>query len=223
MAVPLEERCHCWLVILSFNCFPAPYPLGYTVLSENREGSRLQSEESLIVQRIRKRDPEAWGVLYEEYFPKLYRYIVLRVGNQVEAEDLTEQVFMKALEAIPSFRWRGTPISAWLFRIAHNQVVDHLRKATTSNRVLSMDESLRGNDADPEGMAERNLAIEQLTLAMGELTQAQRDVIQLRFTSGLPTAEVAKVLGKSRGTVRVLQHNALATLRRSFSSWSDDE
>jgi RNA polymerase sigma-70 factor (ECF subfamily) len=182
----------------------------------------VQGEESSIARRVQKRDPEAWGILYEEYFPKLYRYIALRVGNKAEAEDLIEQVFVKAFESIPSFRWRGVPISAWLFRIAHNQVVDHLRKATRS-KTLSVGEFLGNNDAEPEAMAKRNMTIEQLAGAMGTLTQAQRDVIQLRFAGGLSTAQVAKIPGKSQGAVKALQHSALATLRRSFSSWSNNE
>ena len=83
----------------------------------------MQDEESLM-RRAQRRDPEAFTQLYEAYFDKIYRYIVIRIGNEMEAEDMTQQVFLKALQSISSFRWRGIPFSAWLFRIAHNLAVD---------------------------------------------------------------------------------------------------
>jgi RNA polymerase sigma-70 factor (ECF subfamily) len=184
------------------------------------EEARVQDEESLA-QGLRKRDPEAWARLYEEYFPRIYRYIVLRVQSQTEAEDLAGQVFLKALESSPSFKWRGAPISAWLFRIARNQVIDY-RRTDKSKRTLPLNEFLVSDTIDPERAAERDSDIRQLIQAVGQLTQAQRDVIELRFAGGLSTAEVAKILGKSIGAVRVLQHAALAALRRKLSDWKND-
>lgn len=175
----------------------------------------MQAEEN-IAQGLKKRDPEVWAGIYEEYFPKIYRYVVVRVGNRAEAEDLAGQVFLKALESISSFRWRGVPVSAWLFRIAHNQVIDYWRK-TKSRTPLPLDESLVGEDIDPEEIAERDLNLNRIVQAMGQLTKAQREVIELRFAGELSTAEVAKILGKSEGAVKVLQHNALANLRRRLS------
>jgi RNA polymerase sigma-70 factor (ECF subfamily) len=176
----------------------------------------VQDEES-TARGLQKRDPEAWAGIYEEYFPRVYRYIALRVGDKTEAEDLAEQVFLKALESISSFKWRGVPVSAWLFRIAHNQIIDY-RRTSKAKLHLPLDESLVSNDADPVLEAERNLDINQVVQAVGQLTQAQRDVIELRFAGELSTAEVAKVLGKSQGAVKVMQHSALAALRRRLSS-----
>jgi len=176
----------------------------------------LRDEES-IARGLQKRDPEAWAGIYEEYFPRVYRYIALRVGDKTEAEDLAEQVFLKALESISSFKWRGVPVSAWLFRIAHNQVIDY-RRTSKAKLHLPLDESLVSNDADPVLEAERDLDISQVVQAVGQLTQAQRDVIELRFAGELSTAEVAKVLGKSQGAVKVMQHSALAALRKLLSS-----
>ena len=87
----------------------------------------MQDEESLV-RRAQKHDQEAFAQIYEEYFDRIYRYITLKIGDAVEAEDLTQQVFLNTLRSISSFRWRGKPFSAWLYRIAHNQVVDYLRK-----------------------------------------------------------------------------------------------
>jgi len=138
------------------------------------------------------------------------------VSNREEAEDMAGQVFLKALESISSFKWRGVPVSAWLFRIAHNQVIDYWRNAK-SKGSLPLDESLVSNDIDPEEVAEMNLDIGRLVQALRQLTKAQREVIELRFAAELSTAEVAKTLGKSQGAVKVLQHNALKTLRRRLS------
>jgi RNA polymerase sigma-70 factor (ECF subfamily) len=175
----------------------------------------LREEES-IARRLQKREPEAWSAVYEEYFPRVYRYIALRVSNRTEAEDLTEQAFLKALESIDSFRWRGAPFPAWLFRIARNLVIDYWR-AAKSKTYLPLDESLFNDDADPVAIAERNLDIKQVFQAMGQLTQSQRDVMELRFFGGLSVNEVAKVLGKSEGAVKVMQHSALAALRKRLS------
>ncbi|MEE8471142.1 MAG: sigma-70 family RNA polymerase sigma factor [Dehalococcoidia bacterium] len=179
-------------------------------------------DEGAFAQELRRRDPEAWARLYEEYMPKIYRYVALRVQNRMEAEDLTEQVFLKALEAGPSFKWRGAPISSWLFRIARNQVIDYWR-TDKSSRTLPLGESLVNDMSDPEREAEKNESIRQVIQAVGQLTQAQRDVIELRFAGGLSTAEVARILGKSQGAVKVMQHSALAALRRELASWSSHE
>ena len=175
-------------------------------------------DEEVLVEGLKKRDPDIWARLYEEYFPKIYRYIVLRVQNRTEAEDLAEQVFLKALESSPSFKWRGAPVSAWLFRIARNQVIDYWR-TDKSKRMLPVDESLISGAIEPEEAAERNSDIQLMIQAVGQLTQAQRDVIELRFAGELSTAEVAKILGKSQGAVKVLQHSALSSLRRKLSDW----
>ena len=186
-------------------------------------GEELQvQDEETLARGLKRRDPEVWDRLYEEFFPRIYRYIALRVHDQTEAEDLTEQVFLKALESSPSFKWRGAPVSSWLFRIAHNLVVDYWR-ANKSKQTLPLDESLTSDAVAPELAAERNSDIRQVIQAVSQLTEAQRDVIELRFAGELSTAEVARILGKSQGAVKVLQHNALGALRKRLSGWSDHE
>jgi len=175
----------------------------------------VQNEENLV-RRAQQRDEEAFTQLYEEYFDKIYRYITLRIGDQAEAEDMTQQVFVKVLHSISSFKWKGIPFSAWLFRIAHNQVVDYLRKRKRY-ATAPLDESLKGNEIDPQRAAEQNLDIEQLLLATQRLTEAQREVISLRFTSELSIAEVAKIMGKNEGAVKALQHSAIAALRKALT------
>ena len=177
-------------------------------------------EERGVVERAQRGDAQAFSRLYEEYFEKIYRYIMIRVGSRVDAEDLTEQVFLKVLESIASFKWRGVPFSAWLFRIARNVVIDHLRKAKKGSLPLS--ESASGG-VDPALLAEKRLDIEQLNLALEKLTQAQREVVALRFAAGLSTAETGRALGKSEGAVKALQHSALVALRKRLAQWQGDE
>jgi len=181
----------------------------------------VQQEESLV-RRAQQGEPEAFAQLYEAHFDKMHRYIVLRVRNQADAEDLTQQVFLKALESIGSYRWRGMPFSSWLFRIAHNQVVDHFRKRRKEKRTLPLDEARTVSGADPALLAEQRLRLEQLAVAYQQLTEAQREVISLRLAGGLSVAETAKVMGKSEGAVKVLQHDALVKLRRILSSSNEE-
>ena len=173
----------------------------------------MPNEESLV-RRAQKNDQEAFAQLYEEHFDKIYRYLALRVGNEMEAEDMTQQVFLKALQSISSFKWKGVPFSAWLFRIAHNQAVDHLRRKKKRTSV-PLDDSLSGGDS-PHTTTERKMDIEQLKVATKRLTEAQREVISLRFTSELSIAQVAKIMGKSQGAVKALQHSAIVALRRTM-------
>ncbi len=175
----------------------------------------MQNEESLV-QRAKQHDQEAFAQLYEEHFDRIYRYVALRIGDKVEAEDMTQQVVLSALQSISSFRWKGIPFAAWLFRIAHNQVVDYLRKKQR-RAAVPLDESLVSSDSNPQLMAEHSLDIEQLLLVTRRLTEAQREVISLRFAGELSIIEIAKIMGKSQGAVKALQHSAIVALRRALA------
>ena len=181
----------------------------------------MQDEESLV-RRAQQRDEEAFTQLYEANFDKIYRYVALRIGDKTEAEDMTQQVFLNALHSLPSFKWRGISFSAWLFRIAHNQVVDYLRKKTKQATAL-LDESLVSSDSNPQLVAEHKLDIEQLVSATNRLTETQREVISLRFAGELPIVQVAKVMGKSQGAIKALQHSAIVALRKALLLAEDNE
>ena len=172
------------------------------------------SIEKDVVSRAVKGESEAFAQLYEEHFDRIYRYVYLKVGNQAEAEDLTQEVFVKALEAIGSYRWRNLPFVAWLFRIAHNQVIDYLRKQGRVGKVALEDDITLVSGSNPALMAERELEIEELINNVKKLSPAQREVISLRFGSELSVAEAAKVLGKNEGTVKALQYNGIAALKK---------
>jgi len=174
-------------------------------------------DEENLVRRAQQRDQQAFAQLYEEHFDMIYRYVALRIGNRAEAEDITQQVFLKALQSISSFRWKGIPFSAWLFRIAHNQVVDYLRKKT-KQATVPIDESTVSFSRDPQLLVEQSLNIKKLLSATKRLTEAQREVVSLRFAGELSIAQVAKIMGKSQGAVKALQHSAIVALRKVLSA-----
>ena len=175
----------------------------------------MQNEESLV-RRAQQHDEEAFTQLYEEYFDKIYRYVALKIGDRMEAEDITQQVFLNAIKAINSFRWRGVPFSSWLFRIAHNQVVDHLRNKA-KRATVPLEESLVASNDNPQLTVEQKLDIEQLNSAAKRLTPAQQEVISLRFAGEMSIAQAANVMGKSEGAIKALQHSAIVALRKVLS------
>lgn len=184
----------------------------------------MQDEQD-IVRRAQQYDQQAFGQLYEEHFDKIYRYITLKIGNKVEAEDMTQQVFLKALRSISGYKWRNIPFSAWLFRIAHNQVVDYLRKKS-KGVTMALDESIiisSGPDNNPQKIAEHRLNVEQLTSATRQLTAAQQEVISLRFAGEMPIAQVAVTMDRSEGAVKALQHSAIVALRKILLAVEDNE
>src|SRR4030042_853337 len=179
-------------------------------------------DEKNLVQKARQGDKEAFTQLYESHFDRIYRYVVVKIGNRTEAEDMTQQVFIRAYESIGSYKWQGIPFSAWLFRIAHNQIVDFIRKASKKPTV-QLDESLPfKGESDPQGEVELKINIEQVVIATRQLTKAQREVISLRFAGGLSISEVATAMGRSENAVKALQHSAILALRKVLKAGEHD-
>lgn len=178
----------------------------------------MQDEQNLI-RRAQERDQVALTQLYEENFDRIYRYIVLKISDRTEAEDMTQQVFLNALKSISSYKFKGMPFSSWLYRIAHNQVVDYFRKKS-KQATVPLDESLPipATDGSPEHLAEKKVEIEEVVTAARKLTSAQQEVISLRFASELSITEVAGVMGRSEGAVKALQHSAIVALRKAFAT-----
>ena len=174
----------------------------------------MQDEENLI-RRAQQHDHAALTQLYEENFDRIYRYIVFKTGDRTEAEDMTQQVFLNAIKSISSFKWKGTPFSAWLFRIAHNQIVDHLRKKS-KRATVPLEDYMGGSGDDPSAEIEQKLEIENMAPAIKRLTKAQQEVLSLRFAGDMPIAEVARVMGKSIGAIKALQHSAIVSLRKAL-------
>jgi len=151
--------------------------------------------------------------LFEEYYDKVVRFIYVRISDQTEAEDLAGEVFLKALKSMGSYKGSTEQLRFWIFKIARNIVIDHYRKMS-KRKTINLDDVEISDGSNVEELAERRLQIGELTKAMNLLTDAQREVIGLRFFAGLSSAETAQVMGKSSGAVREMQCDAIQKLRK---------
>lgn len=156
--------------------------------------------------------------LFEANYERVVRYIAVRTGSRDMAEDLASEVFLRALEKIDTFQWRSIPMQAWLFRIAHNLAVDHLR--SNSRRKISPleDADFVAAPDNPEAEVLQTLQREELMQVMETLTPGQREIVALRFFGGLTSTEAAVVMKRSSGAVRELQSSALKAMRRVMDS-----
>lgn len=160
-------------------------------------------------------DEKALGEIYDRYEARIYSYIYRRTGNESLAEDLTAQVFLKMLEAIRNDKgWRSS-FSGWLYRIAHNAVIDYYRQRDRQQQV-SLEDTLTttASDHNPVVMAEASLDAERLRSAISRLTDEQAEVVTLRFLEGYSIGEVALMLDKTEGSIKALQYRAVTTLRQ---------
>jgi RNA polymerase sigma-70 factor (ECF subfamily) len=170
------------------------------------------SDEAELVQRAIDHDPEAFGRLYDIHVDSVYRHVYYRVGNEQDAEDLTQQVFLKAWQAIDRYRRKASPFIAWLMTISHNLVVDFYR--TRKDKAYLEAEILAdGPASNPEQAAETSLEQQRLRRAILKLGSDEQQVVILRFVEGFEFAEIASVLNKKEGNVRVILHRALVKLR----------
>ncbi len=168
-----------------------------------------------LVARAKAGDAEAFGTLFDEYGERVYRFIASRVHSPADAEDLTQTVFVKALEALPRYESRGVPFGGWLFRLARNTVIDHVRTRHDHSDLDSLAERATA-DLGPDELTVARHQIETMARALGALTDEQRDVIALRFFAGLSARDAAVAMGKQEGTIRGLQFRAIAALRREL-------
>lgn len=170
-----------------------------------------------LVTEAQQGDLQAFGSIFNAYHVSVYRFIVSRVGRPSDAEDLTQLVFVKALEALPRYTARGIPFGGWLFRLARNTVIDHVR---TRREHVELDAATNRatEDAGPEAVAALRDDLDAVTRALEELTEDQREVIALRFFAGLSAREAAEAMGRQEGTIRGLQFRAIGALRRSLGT-----
>jgi RNA polymerase sigma-70 factor, ECF subfamily len=173
-----------------------------------------------LVERAQAGDRAALEELYLIHFDRIYSYLHLSVGNRHDAEDLTNQTFVKMLESIERFEWRTVPISAWLFRIAHNLAVDHFRAGRRWQPEEEPPEPRGSAERSAEEAALQSLGRKSMLEMIEELSPDQQQVLTLKFVFGFVNAEVATVLGKTEGAVKSLQHRALASLQRQLARTS---
>jgi RNA polymerase sigma-70 factor (ECF subfamily) len=172
--------------------------------------------EASLVEALRSFNETAWAEVYGRHAQQVYQYIYYRLGDPHTAEDLAADVFVKALAGIGGYQYRGTPLLAWLYRIAHNVTADY-RKAAVRRSQLQAAESA-------EEIEERQDALQafadrrDMMGAIRALTEDQQQVVILRFYQGMSNAEVSQVMGKPEGAVKALQTRALRSLRRSLTT-----
>ena len=193
-----------------------------TTAHEHTYQSAQVRQEEELVRRAQQFDQEALSWLYQLFYPKLYNYGYIQLGDAQLAEDLASEVFLRVLESLHEYRFRGLPVAAWVFRIARNYVIDLHRRRQRRPQVPLFD-GIPDADDDPHTLAERALAQRELHLAMRHLTEEQRQVIILKFIAGLDNTSVARVLGRSEGAVKSLQHRALVSLRKMLSPEGTEE
>jgi RNA polymerase sigma-70 factor (ECF subfamily) len=183
--------------------------------------SRVTTSQSLyereMIQRAQNMDEGALAWLYQVYYPKIYNYALVQLGDVAMAEDLASSVMLKVLESIHNYKWRGVPFAAWAFRIARNQIIDLHRRRKRRGEV-DLDVAIATNsDYDPQPMAELALERSRIQAALLTLTDDQRQVVVLKFIEGFDNGSIAKILGRSEGAIKSLQHRALLSLRRHLS------
>ncbi|MFZ4848954.1 MAG: sigma-70 family RNA polymerase sigma factor [Caldilinea sp.] len=173
-----------------------------------------EASEELLLAAAMEYDDAALSELYDRYEVKIFTYIYRRTGDESLAEDLTSQVFLKMLESIRDQKaWRSS-FSGWLYRIAHNLVIDHYRRKGRQSAVELDDTTpLAAERQSLESQVEQSLDAERLRAAIRRLTEEQAEVVSLRFLEGYSINEVAAMMNRSEGAIKALQYRAVATLR----------
>lgn len=179
-------------------------------------GAVVEVDDAAVV-RAAQRDPAAFAPLYVRYHPRVYRYLRLRTATGEEAADLTQQVFLQALDALPGYRERGLPFAAWLFRIARNVATDAHRRRRPALDWDLLPEQLHGtSDDDPEAALLGRERVERLRNQLATLDSDKRELLGLRFAAGLSSREIAPVVGKSEAAVKKQLTRIIQQLREQY-------
>jgi RNA polymerase sigma-70 factor (ECF subfamily) len=191
------------------------YSAPHKWLKHRSDKTLKRAEEKRLIQRAQAGDEEAFAQLYRAHVQAIYRYVYQRVSDVHLAEDITGDVFIKALEGLPHYQDRGQTWLAWLYRIAHARVVDFYRKRDRRPRDSDLDyadniDMAENSDMDA-GLVEKTMQ-ETLQIALEALTDEQRQVIHLRFMEGKRIDAVAQIMDKKPNAIKALQHRALRTM-----------
>jgi RNA polymerase sigma-70 factor (ECF subfamily) len=171
-----------------------------------------RADEKRTVERARRGDPDAFARLYRDHVQAIYRYIIHRVSDTQLAEDLTGDVFMRALKAVGSYQDQGKPFVAWLYRIAHARVVDHYRRSSRRPAEADVEGEPIAVTTDMDVAILRRQAAKALREAIANLTDEQQQVVILRFIEGQSIETVAQIMDKNPNAIKALQHRALRAL-----------
>ena len=179
----------------------------------------MATPDSRLLERAREDDSQALAEIYDRYAESIYRYLYRYVGDAAQAEDLTSEVFLKLLQVLNTPRAPGDHLQGWLYRVAHNQAMDWFRRQK-KNVSASLEDRPDGHpelvavDDSPLISLERRQSQQQLREAIRQLTTDQQRVILLRFGEGLKCRQVAELMGKSEGAIKILQHRAIKRLHK---------
>ena len=190
---------------------------GPRTLSQERKTD--QSEVIKLVDKAADGNFDAFGNLYSIYLDRIYRYIYYHVKDRMMAEDITEEVFVKAWKAIRSCRGRGSTFSSWIYRIAHNHMVNSQRN---NSRSISMGMESLVSVSDRRQKVENKTDRYELTELLDELPLNQKQVLILKFLEGMSNSEIAKIMNKSEGAIRILQMRGLSSLRQNITAGGDE-
>src|SRR5438477_1874166 len=191
---------------------------GTTALSRGVSSQEL----GRLVEQAQQGKREALEELYLLHFDRIYSYLHMSVGNRHDAEDLTTQTFLKMLESIGRFRWQAAPFSAWLFRIAHNLAMDHFRARRRWQPEEEVPEPVGSEEPSAELEAMQSIGRQSMLELIDKLSTEQQQVLTLRFVFNFANADVAKILDKTEGAIKSLQHRALASLQKQLSQEQTD-
>jgi RNA polymerase sigma-70 factor (ECF subfamily) len=173
-----------------------------------------------LVGRAQQGERAALEELYLIHFDRIYSYLHMSVGNRHDAEDLTTQTFLKMLESIGRFRWQAAPFSAWLFRIAHNLAMDHFRARRRWQPEEDVPEPHGSEEPSAELEALKSIGRQSMLELIETLSHEQQQVLTLKFVFNFANADVAKILDKTEGAIKSLQHRALASLQKQITQES---
>jgi len=201
-----------WAITLS-SPLDSHQRVGATPEAARAEASTEVLREWDLVRQAQNYDEAALQALYQTYYPKIYNYAFMQLGDVQAAEDLASDVMLKLLESLKSYQFKGLPFGAWVFRIARNRLIDLHRRRRRRGEV-DLSETLSSTLASPQSLAERALERGQLQVALKHLTDEQRQVIVLKFIEGFDNRSVGRIMGRREGAIKSLQHRALASLRR---------
>ncbi|MFC1872790.1 RNA polymerase sigma factor [Chloroflexota bacterium] len=172
----------------------------------------ISSEIGKLVDKATDCDSEAFGRLYDMYVDRVYRHIYYRVSNSADAEDLVQQVFIKAWQAIGRYKRTASPFLAWLIKISHNLIIDFYR-SRKSEVYIDFDIISTNPETDPAHLAEAIFSQKEIRQAINKLHGDQQQVILMRYIEDFSYKEIAVALGKSEGAIRVILHRGLAKLK----------
>ena len=190
---------------------------------------RVPVPDMSLIERCRASDESAFNEVVSRYKAKVYNYIYRMTGSSDDAEDLTQEVFIRMYTSIDSFRSQSS-LSTWLFRIASNLCIDRFRRSKTRTTAFSLDEPIQGNDSEsgheipdstyePQRLLENTEMAEQIQLSLAQLPEKLRAAVILHDVEGLPYEEIAQIVGCPLGTVKSRLFNARMQLREKLSGY----